>query len=80
MCGLNLNHILVCIQAGRTTGDRLWRMPLFNQYRKQIDTPIADLSNIGTSNRMAGSCTAAAFLKVQYMHVLVCVYIQPKSF
>ena len=54
---------MVYIQAGRLTGDRLWRMPLFAQYRKQMKSDIADINNIGTRDRSAGSCTAASFLK-----------------
>ncbi|KAK3094914.1 hypothetical protein FSP39_007842 [Pinctada imbricata] len=50
-------------QAGSKTGDRVWRMPLFNHYTKKITKcQLADLNNIGGS-RSAGACTAAAFLK-----------------
>ncbi|XP_027645456.2 cytosol aminopeptidase-like [Falco peregrinus] len=46
------------------TGDRVWRMPLFEHYAKQVtDCPLADLSNIGKYSRAGGACTAAAFLK-----------------
>jgi aminopeptidase len=50
-------------QAGRVTGDRLWRMPLYEQYSKQMESKVADLNNAGCNGRSAGSCTAAAFLK-----------------
>jgi len=36
-------------------------MPLFNEYKKQLDSDIADLKNIG--GRKAGSVTAAKFLQ-----------------
>ena len=49
-------------QAGHVTGDRLWRMPLYQQYLKQIESRVADVHNIGT-RRGAGACTAAMFLK-----------------
>ncbi|XP_070539846.1 cytosol aminopeptidase-like [Ptychodera flava] len=50
--------------AGIETGDRLWRMPLFEHYTKQItDSQLADLNNIGKAARDGGACTAAAFLK-----------------
>ncbi|KAK3739852.1 hypothetical protein QZH41_009098 [Actinostola sp. cb2023] len=49
-------------QAGYMTGERMWRMPLYTHYRKQIDSDIADLLNTGKT-RSAGSCTAAAFLQ-----------------
>lgn len=52
-------------EAGSVSGDRLWRMPLFELYRKQMaKSHLADLNNITRSNFGAGSCTAAAFLKV----------------
>ncbi|XP_060578489.1 cytosol aminopeptidase-like [Ruditapes philippinarum] len=51
-------------KAGANTGDRVWRMPLFNHYTKQVtDCKLADVNNIGKHSRSGGSCTAAAFLK-----------------
>lgn len=47
--------------AGKTSGDRLWRMPLGDAYDKLINTPIADMKNVGP--REAGSITAAQFLQ-----------------
>ena len=47
--------------AGQTSGDKLWRMPLGANYDKLIDSPIADMKNIGP--REAGSITAAQFLQ-----------------
>ena len=47
--------------AGETSGDRLWRFPLSSAYDKLIDSPIADMKNVGP--RPAGSITAAQFLK-----------------
>ncbi|MDZ7790238.1 MAG: leucyl aminopeptidase family protein [Xanthomonadales bacterium] len=41
--------------------DPLWHMPLFEPYRQQIEPPIADISNTGSS-KFAGSITAALFL------------------
>lgn len=46
--------------AGTTSGDKLWRMPLGAEYDKLIDSPIADIKNVGP--REAGSITAAQFL------------------
>jgi leucyl aminopeptidase len=42
-------------------GDRVWPMPLFDDYREQIKSEIADMMNSG--GRAAGSITAAMFLK-----------------
>ncbi|MCW3482029.1 leucyl aminopeptidase [Neisseriaceae bacterium JH1-16] len=48
------------IAAGEDSGDRVWPMPLFDEYQKQLDSPFADLANIG--GKAAGSITAACFL------------------
>jgi leucyl aminopeptidase len=47
--------------AGAATGDRLWRMPLADAYDKLIDSPVADMKNVGP--REGGSITAAQFLQ-----------------
>lgn len=49
------------LAAGKTAGDPLWRFPLTAAYDKQINSPIADMKNIG--GKGAGSITAAQFLK-----------------
>ena len=49
------------LSAGKATGDKLWRFPLAPEYDKLIDSPIADMKNVGP--RGAGSITAAQFLK-----------------
>ncbi len=46
--------------AGDASGDRLWRMPMGPNYDKMIDSPIADIKNVGP--RFGGSITAAQFL------------------
>jgi len=48
------------LAAGKTTGDKLWRLPIGPAYDKLIDSPIADIKNVGP--RYAGSITAAQFL------------------
>ena len=47
--------------AGQDTGERLWRFPLGEEYDRELNSPIADMQNIGTRN--AGSITAAQFLQ-----------------
>jgi leucyl aminopeptidase len=47
--------------AGEETGDALWRLPLKEGYRKQIQSVYADVKNSG--GRSAGALTAAAFLE-----------------
>jgi len=58
--------------AGIATGERLWRLPLGEEYDKQINSFSADMKNIGS--RYAGSITAAQFLqrfidKVPWAHL-----------
>jgi leucyl aminopeptidase len=50
----------VCRVANRA-GDRAWAMPLFDDYRDQLKSEIADFTNTG--GRPAGAITAALFLK-----------------
>ena len=47
--------------AGKASGDTLWRFPLGTAYDKLIDSPIADMKNVGP--RFGGSITAAQFLQ-----------------
>jgi len=47
-------------KASATSGDKLWRMPLAESYDRLIDSPIADIKNVGP--REAGAITAAQFL------------------
>ena len=50
------------VAAGTAVGERLWRMPLDEVYDRQIDSPAADMKNIG-AGRWGGSITAAQFLQ-----------------
>jgi leucyl aminopeptidase len=47
--------------AGKASGDTLWRFPLGAAYDKLIDSPIADMKNVGP--RYGGSITAAQFIQ-----------------
>ena len=49
------------VEAGKASGDKLWRFPLSPAYDKLIDSPIADMKNVGP--RQAGSITAAQYLQ-----------------
>lgn len=48
------------LKAGETTGDRAWRMPLWEDYQTQLDSNFADIANVG--GREGGAITAACFL------------------
>jgi len=49
-------------EAGAQVGEPLWRLPLGPEYRKQIDSKVADIKNAG-SDRSAGTITAACYLE-----------------
>ncbi|HEY7445884.1 MAG TPA: leucyl aminopeptidase [Vicinamibacterales bacterium] len=51
----------VVSEAADRAGDRVWPMPMFEEYREQLRSDIADFSNTG--GRPAGAITAALFLK-----------------
>jgi leucyl aminopeptidase len=48
-------------RIGNRAGDRMWPMPVFDEYKEQLKSDIADFTNTG--GRPAGSITAAMFLK-----------------
>ena len=60
-------------RVGEESGDRLWRMPLAEPFDRLIDSPIADVKNVGP--REGGSITAAHFIQrfvdngVQWAHI-----------
>ncbi len=48
------------IAAGRETGERMWQMPMYQEYREQFKSDIADIKNTG--GRPAGSITGAQII------------------
>jgi len=61
------------LKAGEESGDKLWRMPMAESFDRLIDSPIADVKNVGP--REGGSITAAQFIQrfvddgVRWAHV-----------
>jgi leucyl aminopeptidase len=49
------------LNAGEKCGERLWQLPLWDDYDEQVKSDVADVKNTG--GRPAGTITAAAFLK-----------------
>jgi len=47
--------------AGEATGERLWPLPLWQEYKDKIKSDVADIKNTG--GREGGAITAAAFLE-----------------
>ncbi|MGL4632032.1 MAG: leucyl aminopeptidase family protein, partial [Leadbetterella sp.] len=48
--------------ASKIANEKVWRMPLWDDYKDQMNSDIADIKNLATSN-YAGSITAAKFLE-----------------
>jgi len=60
------------MRAARTAGEKMWHMPLADEYRELNKSPIADIKNTG--NRYGGAITAALFVSefagtVPWLHV-----------
>ena len=51
----------IVLRTALRAGDRCWPLPLYDEYREQIKSDIADIVNSG--GRPGGACTAAAFLR-----------------
>ena len=51
------------LAAGEASGDRLWRMPLPDDYADLLDSSVADLANVPAGDEGGGSITAALFLR-----------------
>ncbi|MBM9615616.1 leucyl aminopeptidase [Desulfobulbus rhabdoformis] len=63
--GLLANNDQLCnrlLDAGSQVSEPLWRLPLGPEYRKQMDSRVADIKNAG-SDRSAGCITAACYLQ-----------------
>jgi leucyl aminopeptidase len=58
------NHQPWCdrvLQAGERSGEKLWQLPLWDEYKEQIQSDVADMKNSG--GRPAGAITAAKLLQ-----------------
>jgi leucyl aminopeptidase len=50
-------------QCAAAEADPLWRMPLWGPYRKQLESKVADINNVGPAAPQAGAVVAALFLQ-----------------
>lgn len=62
--------------AADVSGEKVWRLPLCEEFDRMLDSPVADIQNI-TRQKMAGSATAAQFLarfvhEVPWAHLDIC--------
>ncbi len=60
LLGNNEELMQQLLTAGQQADDRAWQLPLFDEYQEQLDSPFADIANIGGPK--AGTITAACFL------------------
>ena len=60
LMGNNQELIEQILAAGKSADDRAWQLPLFDEYQEQLDSPFADIANIGGPK--AGTITAGCFL------------------
>jgi leucyl aminopeptidase len=58
--GNNQEFVDKVIAAGNEAGEYIWQLPMYDEYREQLKSDVADIKNIG--NRYAGAITAAKFL------------------
>ena len=60
MIGTNSELINKLRKFGEKTGEKMWELPLFDEFHEQIKSTVADIKNIG--GRAGGAITAGAFL------------------
>ena len=64
VAGLFSNNDAFCkelVNACRKTGERVWRLPLHEDFKEQLKSSVADLKNVG--GKWGGAATAAKFLE-----------------
>lgn len=60
LMGNDESLIASLLTASKRVDDRAWQLPLFDEYQEQLDSPFADIANIGGPK--AGTITAGCFL------------------
>lgn len=60
------------VKAGANAGERLWQLPMYDEYKEQNKSDVADIKNSG--GRFGGAITAALFLaefvgKTEWAHI-----------
>lgn len=80
----NDNDWKVFEKTADKSGEYVWRLPLHEDYRKSLDSRIADIANCNSNDRRAGSSSAACFLVefthgVDYIHLDVALTTDVKN-
>lgn len=60
LVGNDVDLVTKILEYSNQTGEKIWQLPLFEEYKEQLKSSNADMKNIG--GRSAGAITAAAFL------------------
>jgi leucyl aminopeptidase len=60
LVGNNKELVMKIIDFSNQTAEKIWELPLYDEYKEQLKSSTADMKNIG--GRSAGAITAAAFL------------------
>ncbi len=50
------------LKASEESGERIWELPLYDEFKKEVESSVADVKNIGNPRGYAGALTAGAFL------------------
>jgi leucyl aminopeptidase len=61
LMGNNRDLVAQVREAARRTGERVWELPLPSDYRRQLNSDVADLKNVGS--RFGGALIAGLFLQ-----------------
>ncbi len=62
LVGTNDDLIKKLQHASTTTHERIWHLPLYEEYKELVKSDVADVKNLGHPKGDAGALTAAAFL------------------
>ncbi|MBR9700478.1 leucyl aminopeptidase [Candidatus Woesearchaeota archaeon] len=60
--GTDQKSIDKLLKAGYSSGERIWQLPLWSEYEKDIDSSVADMKNMGVP-KLAGTIAGAVLLK-----------------
>jgi leucyl aminopeptidase len=61
--GSDRGEVRRILDAAERAGEKAWELPLYEDYRRSLDSDIADIRNISNRNVGAGAITAGLFLK-----------------
>jgi len=62
LMGNNKELIKELEDSSENTGEKIWELPLYEEFKKDVESKIADVKNLGHPKGYAGTITAASFL------------------